>query len=336
MIKTLLKYYFRVPKNYTLLELPRYGQICLSVNRGYKVFDLDRKAVIKLFGPEATTGTIMNEIENARNAALLDIAPAITRWNINERWYEEEYVSGYRDNFMMERGRTAFLKLYYEDIAPIIQRMIVAWTPLTIRLGDYVKTLRWSAKNGLGIYEKGTFSASGLDRRKVLSIRNYLDSLIECLNHEEKRQIYLVFSHGDFSLANILRGRKKLFVIDWETTGGRSILCDLYNFFFSELYLERVDINVVFEINEAVSYLRSCFILKEPELALTILHSEEIYRRLYYLERVCTLLKMEPSANKLKTILRSIEVFGWYETIVPPDCSDVSRTSDTPSPIIVY
>lgn len=108
-------------------------------------------------------------------------------------------------------------------------------------------------------------------------------------------------------------------VIDWESAGRRSTLFDLYNYFFTEIYYGRATTNLISEINEAISSLQSRLASKAPDIARTLPPLGQMYRRLYYFERVLMLLERELSGERLDVILRSIQVFNRYEEAVAND-----------------
>jgi thiamine kinase-like enzyme len=122
--------------------------------------------------------------------------------------------------------------------------------------------------------------------------------------------IYLVFSHGDYSLENILKSKTGIKAIDYEGAALRNPLYDLYNFFFTEIYFERVDFNLEQVLNRAISFLQARLLQKEPELAKNLVSLAPIYRKLFYIERICMILERELNNQLLDVIHRSIEVFN--------------------------
>ena len=107
-------------------------------------------------------------------------------------------------------------------------------------------------------------------------------------------------------------------VIDWEGGGIRNPLFDLYNYFLTELYYERATSTsaLVPKVNKAISYLQARLLPKIPELTRALVSLSPIYRRLYYLERVCMLLERELDNKLLSVIVRSIDVFNRYEKVI--------------------
>ena len=107
-----------------------------------------------------------------------------------------------------------------------------------------------------------------------------------------------------------------MMVIDWESVAYRNILYDLYNYFFTEIYYERVKTNLVPEINHAIWSLQSRLMSQAPDIAKPLISLADCYRRLYYFERIRMLLARELSDKLLNVIVRSIEVFNRYEEAV--------------------
>jgi len=304
-VKALVQHQLHLQKSRTVLELPFYGNLCLKVHRGYRIFNYRRNTVVRMFDPEVDPAIVASEIEGVRSAGQLDCAPNVLRWNGKERWYEEDLVMGHPAYFNPRSGSAAFFEIYHQDVAPCLEGMILLQAPLTEGLRDYVDVLTHS-------FERIAYEPE-LDADKINSIRRFVESVIARLWLERDRQIDLVFSHGDFSLPNILRTRDGIRVIDWESAGRRSVLFDLHNYFFTELYYKRATTDLLLEIEEAISSLQSRLASKAPGIARTLCLSAQMYRWLYYVERILVLLDRELSDKVLDVILRSIEVFNRYE-----------------------
>jgi len=95
IIVTLLYYRLFAPCPDDVIVLPVSGDLSLKVQRGYKVFDLHRKVVVKVFRSEFDLAKIQQEIAWIQRVEAYGLAPTLRRWNDEERWYEEEYVNGY-------------------------------------------------------------------------------------------------------------------------------------------------------------------------------------------------------------------------------------------------
>ena len=115
-------------------------------------------------------------------------------------------------------------------------------------------------------------------------------------------------------LSNILNTKEGISVIDWEYADSRNPLCDLYNYFFTELYYGRAKgNNLISEINAAILRLNKVLVERLPVIADRLVRQAKIYRWIYYLERINVILEREPSDNSLDVLLRSIKIFGEIE-----------------------
>jgi hypothetical protein len=307
-LKTLLRYQVCLPTQVTVLELPVYGHVCIKVHRGYKVFNFRRKTVVKVLNPAIDTATVRDEIDSVRDASLLDFAPDIRRWSLAERWYEEDYISGYsyRDGSVPPSGETDFLRIYYQRLEKFIEDMIFLKKPLIRDISFYLK----ENMNILEILIK-TYKKS--NKFEVSNIQLFLEKTEKLLVPHGNTKIYLIFSHGDFSFFNILKTRNGIMVVDWESASPRNVLYDLYNYFFAELFFKRVATTMVSEINDAIASLHARLLSRAPDMARSLLSSAEVYRGLYYLERIRMLMEREPNVDLLNTITRSIDVFNYFE-----------------------
>jgi hypothetical protein len=198
------------------------------------------------------------------------------------------------------------LATYYRIIEPCIEGIVSLQAPLRLGLSEYVDQT-------LDVLEDDRLLRPELDERKVNVVKHFVESSAEQLRLEGNRQVDLIFSHGDFCLVNIMNTTSGIMVIDWENARRRSVLSDLYNYFLTEVFYERATTSIVPEIDEAIASLQSCLAPKVPEIASTLPSLAQMYRKLYYFERVCTLLERELNDERLDIILSSIDVFERYE-----------------------
>ena len=293
----------------SLLPLPVYGNLCLPVHRGYRVFDLRRRTAVKVFGPEVDQALIAREIEGVRRASVLECAPTIRRWSIEEGWYEEDLAIGQLGHLAPEHESLTVIARYRRDIEPCILGLVSLQAPLSLDLGEYLDEItgELQSRELVGrVLDAG--SAGLIDRFIQLSIRR----LRPCVD----QKIDLVFSHGDFSLVNVLDTEKGTMVVDWESAGRRSALFDLYNYFLTEVYYERATVNLYSEVTEAILSLQLNLASRGVHLVGGLQCLAPVYRWLYYLERVFVLLEREPSKNQVDVIVRSVDVFERYEEAV--------------------
>jgi thiamine kinase-like enzyme len=307
-LKTFLRYQVRLPPQVPVLELPVYGHICMKVHRGYKVFNFRRKTVVKVLNPAIDTAMVRNEIDSVRNASLLDFAPGIWQWSLEERWYEEDYISGYsyRNGLVSQPNATDFLRIYYQSLEKFIEDMIFLKRPIIKDINSYIN-------ENVNILETLKRIFNKFDKLEIRNIQLFLEKTVNLLFLHRNTKIYLVFSHGDFSFFNILKTRSGIMVVDWESASPRNILYDLYNYFFAELFFKRVATTMVSEISDAITSLHARLLARAPDMAQSLLSSAELCRRLYYLERIQMLIERDLSMNLLNVIARSINVFDHFE-----------------------
>jgi thiamine kinase-like enzyme len=292
-------------RNVKILELPFYGNLSLRVHRGYKFFNLKRKTVIKSIEAEVNSLDVASEINAVRKASSLGFAPKIRNWNTSDRWYEEEFVSGSLCHLNSGSQTSSTYNIFQRELADCLEEMILLQKPVIVDIQEYTNRLT-------EIITKRKASTTLIDKTLLSSLDRFLEFTTNSL-YSEKIKIPLVFSHGDFSLVNILNTKNGKKVIDWEGANTRNPLYDLYNFFLTELYYKRAAKSLVAEINEATLYLHARLKRKVPEIAATLMEFSTIYRQLYYLERVCLLFERALNENVIKVIFRSINVFNSYE-----------------------
>jgi len=245
---------------------------------------------------------VSKEIETVREAGGLDFAPRILHWNLQERWYTEDFVIGCPFYSKARVKTDVFLKIFHSDIVPCLEKMILWQQPQVIEIEKYVNHL---AKT---IAERKTVIAA-IDDSKADRIAEFVDTIASCVLKKATGKISLVFSHGDFSLVNILNTANGIRVIDWEGAAKRNPLYDLYNYFLTESYYERTTVKMVPEIYEGIQSVQARLVSTSPEIAAALTTYPDIYRWLYYLERVNMLLERDFCNRILAVIMRSIDVF---------------------------
>jgi hypothetical protein len=131
-LKRLTLYYLDLCTDDSILELLFHGHICLEVHSGYKVFDLYRGTVTKIFKADIDMDLITREIERCRYVSTFDFAPNILKSNAEEKWYEEEYVNGYllttyTSGYPVSSPNPKnFMSTYYDHIEKCIEKMILS------------------------------------------------------------------------------------------------------------------------------------------------------------------------------------------------------------------
>ena len=324
-LKTLLFFVRRQRKlqpTDSIVHLPLYGQLCIPVHRGYKIFDFHKGVVAKVFDADVKSSSILNEIERMKKISAIDFAPSLKRWDVKERWYEEEYVSGISNESSQKRlDSEILLKKFYHDVSPCLESLILLQNPMAKNSIEYINEI-------LRVLEVGRVSRQESSVKDFNKIKSFLDSMAQRLRVEGNCLVQLVFTHGDFCPANMLNAKHGIRVIDWEGATFRSALFDFYSYFFYRPACRKVPISqFAFEISEALPSFISSLEEKAPEIYHDLLHFEKVYRWVYYIEQVCVELKRSMTytqLNLIDCILRYIDAFNLYEDLIAGNVDQLS------------
>lgn len=286
--------------------LPIRGQLALAVHRGYKVFDLDRKLVTRVINKDVDSSIVCEEIKGVRTAGRLECAPSVKKWDEKERWYEEDYLIGDQQSLFNESESGKLFDLFHSKVQFCLQDLS------KLERFTQVNSRRYIEENARIIEDQRLFDP-GLNQAKIQKVRTFLSSITAQLLHQVSGETVLTFSHGDFSLVNILSTNRGIKVIDWEGAKFRGLLHDLYNFFLTEIYYNRVGVDIAANVDRSAHDLLKRLI-NEPSISkLQGSISIPFYRRLHYLERLQTLLERELTDQVLDVIIKSIDVFNRFE-----------------------
>ena len=288
------------------LVLPLFGQLGLDVHQGYRIFDFRQGTVSKVLTPDVSQKNVDYEIESVCAAGRLSFAPQVYDSNLTERWYQEELISGSSGYLLPDADPTRLLEIYAQQIVPFICEMLLLHPPKQKKLASHLDTIT-------AYLEDERFSRLSLNSNKLEKIDDFVKMGVNQLRQDGHRLVNLVFSHGDFSFVNVLNTAQGLRIIDWESVAWRNPLNDFYNYFFTELYYKRVDSTLVTEIPQAISILQTALQDDAPELAQDVSFSANLYRKLYYVERIKMLLERELNDKRLDVIVRSIDIFNQFE-----------------------
>jgi hypothetical protein len=300
-------------RNPETVDLPVFGQFGMPVHKGYKVFNLRNGVVSKVFDPDVSTSSILSEIEQLRMVSQIDFAPTLLRWDIDERWYHEDYIRGNIAIAHRSDDSSTLLNAFYQEAVPCLKSLIL-FQPLSVKeLSVYLEEL-------VGFLEGNSLSRNKLTEQENQIFRNFVHSTAEQLKAEEDRAVHLVFSHGDFCPANLLSAKDGLRIVDWESIGYRSLLFDFYSYFFYRPVSPKLPVDkMALEINEALPYFISGLSLHTPHITEHLLASMKIYRQLYYIERLYMLVERDSSDSRLDMksyIFRYIDAYSGCEEIL--------------------
>jgi len=272
------------------LELSVFGSWCLRARCGYKVINPYSGIATKVFNDDIDDELIRKEIEQHRYIGQYDFAPSIKSWNVDERWYQEDYLSGKTGYDFSPESSREFMRIYYEDVAPCL-----------VGLMEFGKRNRTTVKDRIAIMDpeiRKEFRVLDDENPETAdSIRRFYDYVTGELVAHGDEEIYLVFVHGDFHLFNMFKTSSGLKLIDWEGIGEQSLMYDFYNYFFSHLWVGRGRGSLVNEVEDAVRDMTERLEGTIAELALSLSDKSNLYRTLYYFERIhanFTIFKSKP------------------------------------------
>lgn len=292
--------------------LPVFGHLCMHVHKGYKVFDLSRKMVIKVFDSDVDKESILDEIGRLNLASGLTFAPTVGNSDIGERWNEEEYISEYPPSSYKSMEPAALLSAFHVDILPCLNKLMLFKKPLSAIATDYADKMYETL-------EKDIVSENLFDAGEVDLIRSFIKSVIGLIYSHGNAQILLVFSHGDFCPANILKTRHGLRVLDWEGVDQRSALFDFYSYiFYLPVCINHKLTATASFTDETLQAFIADAASTEPRISKSMSDNADLYRLIFYLEFIFRLVERVITDKNLDIrdfIKRYIDAFYNYENI---------------------
>lgn len=299
-------------RNLEMVQLPVYGHFGIHVHKGYKIFNLYNNTVTKILDADVSRSSIMQEIERLKKVSRISFAPSLKKWNIEERWYQEDYILSNIPAAHKSPDSDIFLKAFYREAMPCLNSLILFQPPQTKNLSRYLEEI-------MEILEKSEFSREKLVLEEAVMFNKFVHTTVDRLNAVGNCPVHLVFSHGDFCPVNFLNTKDGLKIVDWESTGYRSLLFDFYSYFFYRPVTRKLTVaQMVSESNGALPYFISELSLVSPDITDNLLASAKTYRHLYYIERLCMLVERDLTDKNLSMkdyIFRYIEAFQAYEDI---------------------
>jgi hypothetical protein len=269
--------------------------------------------VSKVFDHDVSTSSILSEIEQLKSVTQIDFAPTLLRWNIDQRWYEEVYMRSSIATAHRSSDSAIFLEAFYKEAGPCMKSLMEWKPPVRKDLTQYLEELR-------GILGTGMLSEESRDVKEGNTLRNFVHSTVEQLKTEGRGPVNLVFTHGDFCMANLLRTKEGLRMVDWETAGYRSVLFDFYSYFFHRPVSNLLTVDqMALEIREALPVFISHISMKASDVSDNLSALVNTYRRLYYLEYLGKLVQRSRTDDRLDIagfIAGYINAFTAYEEIL--------------------
>lgn len=291
------------PGSTRVISLPVAGHLCMRVHRGYKIFDFSESTTTKVFDHDISGAKALSEIKSVQDAGSLDFAPALLEVDSQNQWYTEVFIEGKQGS---KSESSAPKSLYDYVIADHLSKIILSKPLQVVGLVNHLNEVRNLINHHL--------TNSRIDNELSTCIHNFVHQITARLETSKDVPINLAFTHGDFSFVNFVHKNSDVVVIDWEGAQHRSMLHDLYNYFLTELYYERPKSNLVSEIDDAIILLGQRLASSQTVSSEDLVYLKDVYRWLYYLERIEMLLDREISEVILNVIRRSIDVFTKHES----------------------
>lgn len=291
--------------------LPVYGHFGMHVHRGYKIFNLNTNIVTKIFDSDVEVAAIKKEVEQLKMVSNISYAPSLLKWNIDERWYQEEYVRSSIASEHRSSDSDIFLQAYHKETVPCLKTIASYQPAQTIKLRAYLNGI-------MKVLDNADLFRTKMTDPEHAVFESFIGDITSKLKMHEDISVYLVFSHGDFCPANILSTDKGIKFIDWESAGYRSLLFDFYSYFFYRpVNIKNISVEQMSsELNQALPEIISGLdlnIMKEPPSPLV---AEGIYRGIFYLEYLSKLVERmttDKHLNMMDYIIWYIDAFSHYE-----------------------
>ncbi len=307
-----LGYKFRVFSREEVVELPCYGQICVPIHKGYKIFDFHRGVAIKVFDHHVHPSAIRDEIDILKVISPIEFASSIKKWSIEERWYEEEYVNGSLDSSYTPLDSGALLQKFSNELLQHLTSLTLFQKPVSKNCIEHALDMTKALRSKI----LARRTSPGEEYQKITS---FVEDIVHRLQTDGDYPIFLVFAHGDFVPANMLNTPYGMKIIDWEGAGYRSALFDFYSYFFYRPACREVPVAaLISEINTALPMFISGLTQKAPEVSSSLKALEKAYRWIYYLEMICRLVDREMTDNNLNVmhyIQEYMKAFSLYEEL---------------------
>lgn len=294
------------------LELAHAGQIALRVNGGVRVFDFRSGEVTKVFDRQCDAAQRRAEIDAVERAAACGVAPRLVRVEADGAWYTEALWPG-RQVALPRPGfatgaEHAFLGAEVRRLAEALAELALAAEPERVPAERHLAELMQGVSDWLA-------QASERDRVSAAVVERFVRDVVEKLDCPDA--LFLTFSHGDFSLLNVITDGRDWKVIDWEDAEQRTALTDFYSLFTTELYYGRETRDVAGWARTGLEALLRAVEKSNAVLARDLRQSPACYRAWAHLERLRMLMSRGADAKRVGVVRRAAEVFERFERLWP-------------------
>jgi hypothetical protein len=280
------------------------GTLALKVHQGFKIFNYREGNVSKVFENTVPENKIHTEVEAAKSASRLHFSPNFITENIDQKFYTEELLIGQLAKRSTRINMGLYKDLYNSHIVDYLAQMIGTDQDNNSRISDILRQLSAFINDDYFLGLEATFPT-------LTGVSDFFSDICNDLGELADNNVIKCYSHGDFSLENIIVNNNVVKVIAWEGAEIRSILNDFYNYFFTEMYFQRMKVSPDIVLS-ASSKLADR--LDNSMVARSINAQPDVYRKIFYLERIKTLLERNVNENVVSVTMKSVLLFKAYES----------------------
>lgn len=263
------------------------GWVFLPGNHSHRIIDLN-KAHSLVFAKRGFNIDFLKADAETRMQNTFLPAPEVLEYSPGQNWFVEQLVTGLPINRLsrqsdqvhaIQQANQAMLRLYES-------------TQQSISLESYVQQLDENIQQQINQIK---MTISPQQNNDLLGFSEQLQSHLLSAKSDKLLDIPLALSHGDFQAANILLDKSRVWLIDWEYAGLRSLYFDAFcqelNSRFSEGLTARLE-NLLEKMQERVLFdwlpvpilpgsrlLLWLFLLEEFLLKLTEVSTPEIQQK---------------------------------------------------------
>jgi len=190
------------------------NKLIIGGNNKIRIIDLTSKSVFVILKDGFDRKYLDREIFVRSEYQYLPI-PKIIKFNRNDLWYCEEYITGVSPNRLEKKEGEGVL---YASI--LCLHKMLNETKVNKTLEEYTQSLYMSMS--LNVKKILNF-----DKNTMESIVKIFRTLLNYIGNDANKYIDIAYCHGDFHQGNILTNGNEYWILDWEHSGYKQICHDL-------------------------------------------------------------------------------------------------------------
>jgi len=197
-------------------------------NKKIKIFNFKENYIDNIVKESFIDYCFNKELDFRLNNTKYDFVLNVEKHS--NRWYREKIIDGVSLPRISDKNKHKFFKETVNNLLDLLQED----TKKEIEIGEYVNTLVSKIKKESRKLENKSEKFNF--ERNLEKFVTYLANVIV----NKKDVILLSLSHGDMQEGNVVirRGAEKIFIVDWETWGQRTIWYDklMFNYNLRNIY----------------------------------------------------------------------------------------------------